>query len=131
MFTTDEDELNNINILFVRSILEQSCVVWHSSLTVEDSNDLERVQKSAIKIILKEEFDEYEQGLQKLNLQSLYERRLTLCEKFAINTTTHEKLHTMFPKNENKTTSKTRHPETFKLNMALTKIHQFRSCKEC
>ena len=30
----------------------------------------------------------------------------------------------MFPKNENKTTSKTRHPETFKLNMALTERYK-------
>ena len=51
-FTTSTEEKKNIYVLFVRSILEQSCVVWHSSLTEDNSNDLERVQKSAVRIIL-------------------------------------------------------------------------------
>ena len=69
-FSKDKDELKNIYILFIRSILEQSCVLWHSSLTQEDSNNLERVQKSAVKVILNDEFEEYELGLQNLNLQT-------------------------------------------------------------
>ena len=32
-FGTSLDELKNIYILFIRSILEQSPTVWHSSLT--------------------------------------------------------------------------------------------------
>ena len=35
-FTTNREEKKNIYILYIRSILEQSCVVWHSSLTVEN-----------------------------------------------------------------------------------------------
>ena len=123
-FTRDEDELKNIYILFVRSILEQSCVVWHSSLTQEDSSNLERVQKSAVKIILNEEYEDYETSLQKLNLQSLYERRITLCENFALHSTKHERLKSMFPKNENKPSSDTRNPEYFKVNMALTEKYK-------
>ena len=44
-------DLKDIYILFIRSILEQSATVWHSSITFENSSDLERVQKSAVKII--------------------------------------------------------------------------------
>ena len=44
-FTASIDEKRNIYILYVRSVLEQSCTVWHSSLTEENSNNLERVQK--------------------------------------------------------------------------------------
>ena len=51
-FNVPTEDLTNIYILFVRSILEQSATVWHSSLSQENSNDLERVQKSATKIIL-------------------------------------------------------------------------------
>ena len=47
-FTSSKEEKKNIYVLYVRSILEQSCVVWHSSLTIENSDDLERVQKAAI-----------------------------------------------------------------------------------
>ena len=51
-FGASEDELKDIFILFIRSQLEQSAVVWHSSLTEKNKNDLERVQKSALKIIM-------------------------------------------------------------------------------
>ena len=69
-FTKYKSELKNIYVLFVRSILEQSCVVWHSSITQEESENLERVQKSAIKIILQEEYSEYPDGLVKMNLKT-------------------------------------------------------------
>ena len=98
-FTRDQEELKNIYILFIRSILEQSCVVWHSSITKEDSNNLERITKSALKIILQEDYEEYESSLKKINLQSLSERRVTICENFAMNTSKHEHLNTLFPKN--------------------------------
>ena len=50
-------------ILFIRSILEQSSVVWHSSLTKENEEDLERVQTSALKTILGTTFQNYNQTL--------------------------------------------------------------------
>ena len=62
-FGTSKDEKRNIYILFIRSILEQSCVVWHSSLTKENEEDLECVQKSAIRIILGRNFDDYSKAL--------------------------------------------------------------------
>ena len=62
-FGTPVEDIKNIYILFVRSILEQSATVWHSSLTQENINDLERVQKSAIKVILQENYSSYKQGL--------------------------------------------------------------------
>ena len=51
-FTTSIKDLKTIYIMYIRSILEQSCVVWHSSLSNQNSEDLERIQKSALKIIL-------------------------------------------------------------------------------
>ena len=123
-FTRDKSELKNIYILFVRSILEQSCVVWHSSLTKEESDNLERVQKSAIKIILDEEYIEYKEGLFKLNLETLCERRITLCKNFAKETVKHEKLKSMFPINEASPEIITRNHEKFKVNMALTERYK-------
>ena len=81
-FGTSIDELKNIYILYIRSILEQSCVVWHSSLTEENSQDLERIQKSAVKIILGSKYTEYESALDKIDLETLSERREKLCLKF-------------------------------------------------
>ena len=48
---------------YIRSILEQSCVVRHSSLTEENVLDLERVQKAVIRLILGEKYENDEDGL--------------------------------------------------------------------
>ena len=50
-FTCSKEDKREIYILYIRSILEQSNVVWHSSLTKQNEEDLERVQKSAVKLI--------------------------------------------------------------------------------
>ena len=65
--------------LFVMSLLEQSATVWHSSLTQENIDDLERVQKSAVKIILGLKYDGCKKSLIKLDMESLQERREFLC----------------------------------------------------
>ena len=62
-FGVPEDDLVNIYILYVRSILEQSCQVWHSSLTLQNFQDLECVQKNALKIILQEDYLSYSNAL--------------------------------------------------------------------
>ena len=67
---------------FIRPVLEQSAPVWHSSLTEENSKDLERVQKCAIRIIMGRDHSDYESSLQYLNLTTLYERRNLLCLTF-------------------------------------------------
>ena len=58
-FGTSISELKNIYILYVRSLLEQSATVWHSSLTTDNINDLERVQKTALKVILGDNYKFY------------------------------------------------------------------------
>ena len=52
-FDPSAEDLKEIYILFIRSILEQSATVWHSYITEENKSDLERIQKSAVRIILK------------------------------------------------------------------------------
>ena len=58
-FSVPVKDLIQIYITYIRCYLEQTCVVWHSSLTVEDSTKLERVQKVALRIILKEGYTLY------------------------------------------------------------------------
>ena len=65
------------------SVLEQSSVVWGSSLSDEDKASLERTQKCFVKLVLKEKYQNYENGLIQLNLQNLEERRKILSLKFA------------------------------------------------
>ena len=86
-FNVPMEDLKHIYIIFVRSLLEQSCTVWHSMLTQENRDDLERVQKSALKIILDQKFKSYENALNILELDTLEERRDKLCLSFAIKCT--------------------------------------------
>ena len=57
------EDSKNLYIIFVRSQLEQSAVVWHSCLTEENIHSLERVQKSAPKIIMGEKYQSYKKSL--------------------------------------------------------------------
>ena len=59
-FNPPSSDLKLIYIQYVRSLLEQSCVVWHASLTQEDKENIERVQKNALRIILKISYINYE-----------------------------------------------------------------------
>ena len=42
-FAVPQEELVNIYSLYIRSVVEQSCIVWHSSLTTGEKFDLERM----------------------------------------------------------------------------------------
>ena len=55
-FGATTDEMVHMWVVFCRSVLEQSCTVWHSSLTEENRNDLERTQKTYCKLIFKERY---------------------------------------------------------------------------
>ena len=117
-FGTNYEELKNIYILFVRSLLEQSATVWHSSLTEDNKNDLERVQKTALKVILGERYKTYNQALNLLELESLSDRRENLCLTFAIKSSKNPKTKHMFPRNEKTHNMGTRNPEKFRVQYA-------------
>ena len=119
-FGASTEDLKSIYYLFVRSHLEHSATVWHSSLTEENSADLERVQKSAVKIILGNQYDEYEKSLLKLDIEKLSERRKQLCLNFAKKCVKNPKTKHMFPKNVKKHEMKTRNTAEFKVQHAHT-----------
>ena len=96
-FNVPTEDLLTIYILYIRSILEQSCQVWHSSLTFENLTDIERVQKNALRIIMKDDYENYAQALLKSGLESLVDRREKLCLKFARSTLGNENVKDMFP----------------------------------
>ena len=91
------EDLKTIYILFIRSLLEQSATVWHSSLTQDNKNDLERMQKTALKIILGNKYKSYRDALTLLEIDSLEERRENLCLNFAQKCLTNDKMKTLFP----------------------------------
>ena len=119
-FTSSKEEKKIIYYSYIRSILEQSCVLWHSSLTIENSNDLERVQKAACKIILGNQYSNYDQALYQLSMDSLKIRRLKLCRRFAVKCLNNDKTFKLFPLNKKKHMMKTKKFEKFKVKFANT-----------
>ena len=89
--------LKHIYKTFVRSRLESSSVVWHSGLTQNHNDMLERIQKSSFKVILKEHYKDYENALKMLNMQTLYDRRERKCLTFAKKCLKEVNLCKMFP----------------------------------
>ena len=53
-FNIVTEDLVNINILYIWSLVEQNGAVCNSNITQEEIEDIERVQKVALKVILKE-----------------------------------------------------------------------------
>jgi hypothetical protein len=114
------DEKKNIYILYIRSILEQSSVVWHSSLTSENAEDLERVQKNAVRIILGKPYNDYNEALEKIGLQTLNERRNELSLKFAKKCLKNDKTKGMLPLRSKIHTMENRNEENFVVKYANT-----------
>ena len=101
------------------SILEQSAVIWHSSLTEDNKNDLERVQKNAFRNILKQEYTDYETAQKKLNLESLHARREKLMVNFGRKCLKLEQTKDLFP----------RHSSAHNMNLRQQKKYCETECK--
>jgi hypothetical protein len=114
-FGAPREDLKIIYILYIRSVLEQNCTVWHSSLTQENIEDLERVQKSAIKIILKSKYNNYEKSLDILELENLKDRRESLNLSFIQTSIKNNTLSDLFPLNQKYHKMNTRHVEKYKV----------------
>ena len=52
-YTTSKFELKST---FIRSVLEQSARVWHSSLTKKNRKDIERIQRATVRVIMGKDF---------------------------------------------------------------------------
>ena len=119
-FGAKVEDLKTIYILFVRSQLEQSAVVWSSSLTEQNKADLERVQRSALRIILGPKYESYKKSLATLDLETLEERREYLCLRFAQKCTKNEKTYQMFPLKRKMYQMDTRNKEKYLVQFANT-----------
>ena len=117
-FDVPIEDMVEIYTLYIRSVVEQSAVVWHSSLSKGEQLDLERVQKVALRIILKDEYTSYSDALLLTGLETLKSRRKKLCLNFAKKCVKSELTNDMFPLNSNPVN--TRNPEKFHVPFART-----------
>ena len=92
------DDLTDIYVKQVRSILEFGVPVWNSGLIQDEVADIERVQKSFLHIALGQDYCDYETALAESNLEMLSTRRTKLCKSFALKTSKHAKHHHWFVK---------------------------------
>ena len=116
-FNVAVEDLIHIYILYIRSLVEQNVAVWNHTITQEEIEDIERVQKVALKIILKEDYTNYDDALYSNSLQSLRERREQLCLRFAKKCLKNNKTADMFPLNPNFNSS-VRNSEKYEVKFA-------------
>ena len=90
-YTRNIDDLKDIYKTYIRSILEQSAVIWNEGLTNENKLGLERVQTNVFWVILKEDYKSYDHALEILKIDDLSTRQKTLLKEFAIGCITNEK----------------------------------------
>ena len=117
-FNIPVPDLVQLYILYIRSIVEQSAVVWHSSITKGEQKDIERVQKVALRIILKDGYQTYVNALRMTGLETLAARRTKLCLNFARKCLKNEKTVNIFSLNE--LNVNTRNPEKYHVTPART-----------
>jgi hypothetical protein len=77
------EDLKDVYIKQVRSTLEFGVPVWNCGLTKGEVADIERVQMSFLHIVLGQQYGNYQEALDQIDLESLETRRLSICEKFA------------------------------------------------
>ena len=76
-------DLKDIYIKQVRCIVELAVAAWNGALTKREQIDIERVQKTALHVMLGGLYQSYGDALDLVGLETLDARRQNLCLKFA------------------------------------------------
>ena len=103
----NDSQLIDVFIKQVRSVLELAVPVWHSSLTLADKLNIERVQRAALQIIFGLDYDSYSSACKSANLLTLDTRRQKLCKKFTF-----------------KSVKNPKHTKWFKVNTKVSRTRQ-------
>ena len=94
-----QEDLLDVYLKQIRSLAEFAVPVWNSSLTGEDIANLERLQKTALHIILSDQYTSYTSALKETGLDKLSDRRRKICLKFAKKAQKHSKFSKWFRPN--------------------------------
>ena len=93
------EDLIELYCMFVRSCAEYCSVVFHSSLTVEQSRKIENIQRTCLKIILSDMYIDYPAACEMTGLQTLAERRQSRLLTFSKKCLSHPETSRFFPFN--------------------------------
>ena len=119
-----KEDLLDIYILFIRSVTEYCAVAFHSSLTQDQSEKLERIQKTCLKVILGDMYVSYSAALEMCGLQTLSARRQKRCLDFALKCGKHPRNKRLFPLNQVTSEYYIRDKELFHVNFARTSTYK-------
>ena len=92
-------------ILRMSMISKFGAPVWNSNITNQEVQDIERIQKAFLRIVLGLEYSEYSTALEKPEMETLESRRHKLCVSFAIKAAEDPKHSKWFKLNSNPSTS--------------------------
>ena len=118
------EDLIDVYVLYIRSVTEYCSTVFHSRLTDADSNKLERIQKTCLKVILGDMYIDYSSSLEMTGLDTLQNRRLKRCLNFSLKSVKHPRNSRLFPIADTNPSYKIRKKEHFKVNFAHTSTYK-------
>ena len=105
-------------------------VVWHSSLTTGEVKKIANIQKTCLKLIMGEDYEDYPSSLEKTQLKELSARRKARCLSFARKSLTSPLVGKLFPENPLNLQGVKRH-EKYKVNFAHTENYRHSSVPYC
>ena len=94
-----QEDFLDVYLKQIRSLAEFAVPVWNSSIGGEDIANLERLQKTALYIILSDQYTSYTSALKETGLEKLSDRRIKICLKFAKKAQKHSKFLKWFRPN--------------------------------
>ena len=124
------DDLLDVYKLFIRSCIEYCSVAFHSSLTIELSDKLERIQKTCLRVILGEMYIGYSAALEMSGLDTLFSRREKRCIDFSLKCLKNKRLAKAFPLKPAHGQD-TRESEMFTVNFARTSTYRDSAIPYC
>ena len=92
---------------------------------MKNRNDLERCQKTSLRLILGPKYDNYEQALKYLHIDTLDQRRQKLCLSFAKKCIKLNNMKSLFPILKRKHDMETRLNMKYEVNMARSQKYKF------
>ena len=100
-------------------------------MTQEESDKLERIQKTCLRVILGDMYASYEAALKMTGLQTLSQRRQKRCLDFSLKCIKHPKNKRLFPLNNREFGQAQQTKETFEVNFAKTGAYKKSTIPYC
>ena len=117
-------ELTNIYVMYIRPVLEYASPIWSSAITIQQSGDIERVQKRACRIILRG-YESYNGALEELGIPSLESRRVDLLSSFSRRLLASSRHRDLLPASRNQRTGRNlRNANTLHIPMCRSTRYQ-------